>query len=254
MTRLSFDLGPPIGHRANFGLIVLRTDETIEQEARRVLQGEGVAHYISRIPCQTDITMEGLALMEAELPHAAGLLPATHPYDVIGYACTSGATRIGPDRVAEGVRAGIRAHAVTDPLTATIAACRALGISRLGFVTPYLPEVSDAMRAALTRAGLTIAGFGSMEESSDERVARIEAHSLREAILQVAALEPCDAVFLACTNLRALSIIAETEAELGKPVLTSNQALLWHMMVLAGLPTELLPFGALMQARAPEPA
>ncbi|WP_238366090.1 Asp/Glu racemase [Mesobacterium pallidum] len=248
MTRLPFDLGPPLGHRANFGLIVLRTDETIEHEARQVLQGDGVAHYVSRIPCETEVTMDALARMEAELPRSAALLPATHPYDVVGYGCTSGATRIGPDKVAAGVRAGIDARAVTDPLTATIAACRALGITRLGFVTPYLPEVSDAMRAALTAAGLEIAGFGSMEEPSDERVARIEAHSLRAAILSVAAQAPCDAVFLACTNLRALPIIAETEAELGKPVLTSNQALLWHMMVLAGLPTELLPFGALMRA------
>ena len=247
MSRLAFELGPPLGHRANMGLIVLRTDETLEAEARMMLPDDGVAHYISRVPCETEVTLEALARMEAALPGSAALLPNTHDYDVVGYGCTSGATRIGPERVAAAVRQGISARHVTDPLSAVIAATGALGVRRLGFVTPYLPEVSGAMRAALEAAGLEIAGFGSMEEENDERVARIDAPSLRRGIVTVAGQAPCDAVFLACTNLRALGLIAEVEAEIGVPVLTSNQALVWHMRRLAGLETGHLPYGALMR-------
>jgi maleate isomerase len=43
-----------------------------------------------------------------------------------------------------------------------------------------------------------------------------------------------DALFISCTNLRALDAIAPLEARLGKPVLTSNQVLGWHMMQSAG--------------------
>lgn len=247
MTRLSFTLGPPMGHRANFGLVVLRTDETIEAEAQQMLRADGVALYVTRVPCETCITLDALARMEAHLPQAAALLPNTIAYDVIAYACTSGATRIGPARVANAIRSGAKARQVTDPLTAVIAATGALGVKRLGFVTPYRPDVSQAMQNALTAAGLTIVSFGSMEEENDERVARIDAPSLKAAIRQIAAAAPCDAVFLACTNLRALSVITETEAELGIPVLTSNQVLLWHMLSLAGLPVSHLPYGALMR-------
>lgn len=247
MTRLAFELGPPLGHHANMGLIVLRTDETLEAEARMMLSDDGVAHYVTRVPCETEVTLAALARMETALPGSAALLPNAHDYDVVGYGCTSGATRIGPTRVAEAVRRGIRARHVTDPLTAVIAATRALGVKRLGFVTPYLPEVSGAMRAALEAAGLEIAGFGSMEEENDERVARVDEGSLQRGILEVAGQAPCDAVFLACTNLRALAIIAGVEAQIGVPVLTSNQALVWHMRQLAGLGSEHLPYGALMR-------
>lgn len=247
MTRLEFTLGPALGHRANLGLIVLRTDETLEAEARMMLPDDGVAHYVTRVPCETSVTLDALAKMEAELPRAASLLPNTHDYDVVAYGCTSGATRIGPARVAQAVRQGIRAQHVTDPLSAVIAATQALGVHRLGFVTPYLPEVSDAMRDALEQTGLRIAGFGSMQEESDERVARIDGASLSRALVRVAAQAPCDAVFLSCTNLRALHLIAEVEDQIGCPVLTSNQALVWHMRKLAGLPTADLPFGALMR-------
>ena len=136
MSRLDFTLGPPLGHRANLGLIVLRTDETLESEARRMLAGDGIAHYVTRVPCHSTVTLAGLAQMEAELPRSAALLPDEHPFDVVAYACTSGATTIGPSRVDAGIRMGAVATHTTNPLTACIAALRALNVSRMGFVTP----------------------------------------------------------------------------------------------------------------------
>lgn len=251
MSKLAFTLGPPIGHRANLGLIVLRTEETLEAEARAILTGDGIAHFVSRVPCQDTVTLDALAEMEAEIPRAAGLLPHEHPFDVIAYACTSGATRIGPENVDNAIRSGAKVTHTTNPLSAAIAAGRALKVRKIAFVTPYIPEVSEAMRAALEDAGFEISGFGSMEEENDARVARIDARSIAQAIRTVAATTPCDAVFLSCTNLRALDLIAPIEAELGITVLTSNQVLLWHMMQLAGQTTDTLPFGALMQATLP---
>ncbi len=248
MSALEFTLGPPLGHRANLGLIVLRTDETLEAEARRVLVGEGVAHYVSRVPCRSEVTMEGLAEMEAELPRAAALLPDEHPFDVIAYACTSGATSIGAQKVDAALRRGANTAHTTNPLSAVIAATRALGVSRIGFVTPYIAEVSQAMREKLEQAGLEIVAFGSMEEKNDIRVARIDAASISNGIRTLARREVCEAVFLSCTNLRALDLIAPLEEELGIPVLTSNQVLLWHMLHLAGQSTHGKPFGALMRS------
>ena len=93
---------------------------------------------------------------------------------------------------------------------------------------------------------MEIAGFGSMEERDDLRVARIDGASIAAGIRNVVAQAPCDAVFLSCTNLRALHLVAPLEAELDLPVLTSNQVLLWHMLRLAGQETDHLPYGRLM--------
>lgn len=126
-----------------------------------------------------------------------------------------------------------------------IAAGRALGLRRLAFVTPYLPEVSARVRQRLQDAGFTIAGFGSFEEMDDRVVARITEASIAAAARQAAAAQPCDGVVIACTNLRCLDILPDVEAETGLPVIASTQAMVWHMLRLAGVNDSLPQFGRL---------
>ena len=72
-----------------------------------------------------------------------------------------------------------------------------------------------------------------------------------DAIVRVGAGADCEAVFASCTNLRATGVIAEAEARLGKPVITSNQALAWHMLRLAGLPEGQPAGGSLFRCALP---
>lgn len=227
--KLDYQLGAPPGEGATFGLVALQTDEAVEVELRRLIPFRA-GLYVTRIPVAAEITPDSLAAMETALPASVGLLPSARRFDAIGYACTSGATVIGPERVSALVRGAAQASAVVDPLSATIDACRALDVRRIGFVTPYLPEVSATMRAALEAAGLTIAAFGSFEQSDDATVARIAPTSIRAAALKVGADPAAEAVFVACTNLQALSVIADVEAALGKPMLASNLVLGWRML------------------------
>lgn len=223
------------GESGAFGLIVLQTDLTMEPELRGIFAQPGTALYHTRIPNANEVTPETLADMEAELPRTAALLPDVQ---VIGYGCTSGATVIGPERVTAAIQ---RAHPdalVTNPLSALLAACAHLGVKRLGFVTPYVAEVSAAMQTVLERNGLSITAFGSFEQVEDAVVARIAETSTLAAIETVAAEAKADAIFASCTNLRAFGIIEEAEARVGIPVLSSNLALGWHMLHLAGKPTK----------------
>ena len=216
-----------------FGLIVLQTDLTMEPELRGVFGGYGLYH--TRIPNAPEVTPETLAAMEREMPRTASLLPPE--VRVIGYGCTSGATVIGPHRVAALVRRSQPQARVTDPLCALLAACEHLGVARLGFVTPYVADVSALMRGRIEEAGLHIAGFGSFEQVEDRVVAGISEDSTLAAMERVAAMAPCDAIFAACTNLRGFGIVDRAEATTGVPVLTSNLALGWHMLHLAGVET-----------------
>jgi maleate isomerase len=65
-------------------------------------------------------------------------------------------------------------------------------------------------------------------------VARITEASTRRAMLEAARVPGVEAVFASCTNLRTFGVIGAVEAELGLPVVTSNQALLWDMLRRAG--------------------
>jgi maleate isomerase len=129
------------------------------------------------------------------------------------------------------------------------AACKALGARRIGLISPYIADVSAALRQALTNCGLTVQSFASFNEKTEARVARIDPASILSAALRIGADPAVDVVFLSCTNLRTLDIIAQAEAKLGKPVISSNQALAWHMAALSGLPPLDAKYGRLMQHR-----
>lgn len=241
--RVDYELDGGAGYRARLGLIVLHVDETVEPEFRRLINHDGVAVYCTRIRSGTEATADSLQDMAARIPAAADLLPPARPMDVVGYACTSGATLIGPDSVARSIRGTRPADhpghfgdsGITDPLTALKAACHALGVRRPAFVSPYIAEVSSAVRGALEADGIAIGTVGSFEQSEEHTVARIRPASMHEAILRVARAAPCDGVIVSCTNARTLDVLTDAETQLGLPVISSNQALAWHMLRLAGI-------------------
>lgn len=245
--KLDFDTDNGIGTRANLGVIVLETDETLENEFSRIMARAGVALYHSRIPMVPEIRPDTLARMEQDLPASAGLLPSSLRFDVIGFGCTSASSVIGSENVARAVNTVCSDAKVTNPLAAIIAAGQSLGAKRLGFVTPYVADVSAKMRQKLEEAGFEIAGFGSFEEGDDRVVARITEASILKAIESVAAKAPCDAVVVSCTNLRCLDVIPMAEAKIGVPVISSNQALAWHMLRLAGVNDICPQFGQLFE-------
>ena len=236
MAAFPFSMTGPIGTRATLGLIVLKYDETLEQDMRRLFPSRDVALYVSRVPSGDEVTPDTLGAMQATLPAAAGLLPPDAPFDAVGYGCTSGTTVIGAERVAALVRQGVATRSVSDPLTAALAACRALNVARLGVVTPYVGEVSGPVCRAFETGGIAVAKTVSFGEAGEARVARIDAGSVRAAALEVGRDHDVEAVFLSCTNLRTLDVIDNLEAELGKPVFGSNAALAWHMARLSGAP------------------
>ncbi len=223
-------LGPA---RRPLGLVVLQSDETIEADFRRLIPPE-VELMVSRVPSAPEVTPDTLAAMEGELTASARLFPPWARFAALGYGCTSGTAEIGAAAVAARLRAGIAAEAVTDPVTALVAACQHLGIARLALVSPYIAAVSDRLRGVLGDSGIATPAFGSFDIAEEARVARIDAASLIAAAERVARQAPVDAVFLSCTNLRALDVVAPLEQRLGVPILSSNLALAWHMLRLSG--------------------
>ncbi len=215
------------------GLIVLQSDETIEDDFRRLMPAS-VSLHVSRVPSAVDVTPETLGAMEGHLTAAAALLPRGVTFDAVGYACTSGTAQIGTDRIADQIRRGTDARQITTPLDALVAACRAAGPTRLAMLSPYIESVSARLRAVLAERGIETPVFASFDEAEEARVARIDAASVRTAALATIKDAPVDGLFLSCTNLRTLEVIADLERQTGLTVLSSNLVLAWHMARLAG--------------------
>ena len=234
LVRLPFDTDDGFGARARIGLIVLESDQTIEAEAR-MLDLPGVDFYHSRIPNSSEVTSESLTDMARRLPAAAARLPREFDFDVIGYGCTSAATLIGADRVAAAIQSEHPGVACTDPITAAVAALRALDAHRVAVVTPYTADVTAPIVRILADEGLSVTALGSFLESNDLTVARISPQSIAEGVRATARGADCDAVFVSCTSLRLLASVDGLESEVGLPVLSSNMALFWHLLRLAGV-------------------
>ncbi|MGJ8556198.1 MAG: maleate cis-trans isomerase family protein [Sulfitobacter geojensis] len=226
---------------SQLGLVVLQSDETLERDMRRLLPVEAET-LVSRVASGTELDPQMIAGMECRLTGAAALLPRGAQFAAVGYGCTSATAQIGAARVAALIKAGVATPHVTDPVTALIAACATLRITRLGIITPYVPEISDQLRVVVENAGIRVTGFASFEEQTEANVVRIAENAVYAAAVGMGRAQTCDAVFLSCTNLRTLGIIDAIEHEIGKPVLSSNQVLAWDMLRLAGVtPPEDLP-------------
>lgn len=235
LEQLPFQTDDGLGQTARIGLIILQTDQTIEHEFAILMRRDGVALYHARIPNAMEVTPDTLRQMELDLPQAAALLPEQFGFNAIGYCCTSGATMIGENRVADIIQQIHPNAQVCNPITACKAAIAALGLRRIALVTPYAPSVTGEMQENLQAAGIEINAVASFNQSDDFTVARISEQSILEAIQTVGAREDCDGVFVSCTSLRVLSVIARAEDAIGKPVISSNQALAWHLLRLSGM-------------------
>jgi maleate isomerase len=220
------------------GLVVLQAEETIEDEFRHYLRDRSVILHHTRIPSGQAVTHDTLTAMEADLGAAIGLFPVGANFDVIGYACTSASSVIGEDRVASlitSARPGVRP---TNPATAAKAGLRALGIQRIAVLTPYNIAVTGDIVKMFEAGGFDILGVTTFDEEVEANVARITPQSILEAAVAAGEGGDTEAVFISCTNLRCAGMIAAAEEQLGKPVLSSNLALLWHMLTLAKIETK----------------
>ncbi len=244
---LPFTLDGGIAQRAAIGLVVLATDQTIEHEWRQMLRLDSVAFYESRIYNSPTITPETLAEMEGGIAAATALIKPGIPLDALAYGCTSGAMVIGEDRVFALLREAWPDKPCTTPITAALAGLRLLGARRIALLTPYIDEINQSMRRYIEARDLTVAAMGSFNNGNDNEVARISAASLEAAILELGSQNSVDAVFIACTSLRVAALVERAEAKLGKPVTSSNHAMAWHALRLAGYADAVPGFGRLFR-------
>lgn len=236
-----------IGSRARLGLVVLATDQTIEHEWRLVLRGvPDVALYESRIWNDVQITPETLAAMEGDIAAASRLIMPVLPLSVVAFGCTSAAMVLGEERIAARIHEARPGVPVTTPIGAALAAFRALGARRIAVLTPYSRAINETVRRYVEARGFAVPLLGSFEEEDDSRVARIDPASVRDAALALGRDPAVDLVFVSCTSLRLVEEAEAIEAELGKPVTSSNHAMAWHALRLAGIADPLPGLGRLL--------
>lgn len=249
---LPFQLDEGIASRASIGLIVLATDYTIEQEWRQVFARlEGVALYQSRIFNLNQITPESLRAMAPRLAECAGIITPDSAVDVIAYGCTSASMVIGEEEVFANIHQSRPDAKCTTPITAAFAAFDAFKAERIGVLTPYTAEVNKIVADYIVARGYQVPVFGSFNESKDSNVARITPASIEQGVREIIKHAVVDAIFVSCTSVRLMEACAGLEKNLGIPLTSSNHAMAWHALRLAGIEDSLGQFGSLYELSLP---
>jgi maleate isomerase len=228
---LAFDDGPA---RHRIGLIALATDLTIEVDAAAVTGGGDVAVHVTRVAFENPVTAASLEAMAPALGAAAARILPGERLDALAFGCTSASAAIGDDVVRAAVTAERPDTPCVTPTSGLLAAARAAGVRRLAVLAPYTEPVARDLAVYLERLGLEVTALTWLDVEDDRAIARITPATIEAAALD--AFDPAaDALFCSCTALRARALVPALERRLGKPVLTSNQVLLWHALRSAGV-------------------
>jgi len=99
-----------------------------------------------------------------------------------------------------------------------------LGVTRVAVATPYDEELTELLGEFLVEAGVRLVGSAHLGLSNDIWKVPYETTA---ALIREADVPEAQAVVVSCTNLPTYDLIAPLEAELGKPVVTANQATMW---------------------------
>ena len=232
---LPFETSQIIGSRARIGLVVLATDYTIEHEMRMLVNLPGVDIYHARIANSPNISPDSLRAMEPLITATAELILPGDTLDVLAYACTSASIVLGTSTVAKNLNAAKPEAKTTNPAFAAFEAFAALGAKRIAVLTPYSKNVNAMVQNSLEDVGFDVPVFGSFNEPHDPTVAAIDSQSLKTGIARITEGQDVDAIFISCTSVRIVADVAAIETELDIPVTSSNHALAWHCLRLAGI-------------------
>jgi len=230
------------------GMLTPSSNTVLEPTTARILAGlPDVSVHFSRFRV-TEIGLDPAALDQFdERPMlAAAELLADAKVDVISWNGTSAGWRgLESDRrlcaritQTTGVKASTSVLALFELM-------RRRGERRVGLVTPYTPDVQQAIVAGFAREGVATVSERHRGLRDNFSFADVPAADLSEMIEAVAADRP-DAIVVLCTNLAAAPLVDELEARLGVTIHDSIATTVYGALAAAGMaPGRVQGFGRL---------
>ena len=226
------------------GLIALATDFMIEKDFIKVIKDKEIDFFVNRIECYNPLTKENLIRMSEEVTKVtSGILP-NEEIDCIVYGCTSGTIAAGFESIEKKVKAAKPKAKLTTPSSATIKALKRLNVKKLGIFTPYSKTLNDEIVDFFRNEKFDVVSNSYLDIAADYDIGKVDQNFLFKTLSQIE-IKDADALFISCTALPVLNIIERLEKELGKPVITSNQSLIWDTLESIDMNKNIQGFGKL---------
>lgn len=192
--------------------------------------------FFARTPYEPlPVTLEMVRLLsdDAGLRAAADQLKTISPA-AYAFACTSGSFAkgiAGEKAVAAALTEAGGAPGVTAS-GAVVAALRQLGARTVSIAAPYDAVITNKLADYLIANDIAVSGIGYLGMRTEMWTVP---YRRTAELIRGANTADADAIIVSCTNLPTYDLIAPLEAELGKPIISANQATMWSVLGLLGL-------------------
>ncbi len=231
------------GSRARLGVLLPSGNQAAEPQFNAMLPA-GVALHTTRLALRGSSDQELLAMAEG-VEDAARLVADAEPSLVL-FHCTAVSTY--SQALEQSIKARI-VKATGKPATATseaiVTALRKLGARRIVMLSPYNEVINAREAKYFEGAGFEIldcAGLGCRDAPAMMAVTpeRWRSYAIEHRHGEA------DAYLLSCTTVRSSEAAEALEQELGRPVVTSNTATVWHCLRTMGIEDRVSGYGRLL--------
>jgi maleate isomerase len=230
--------------RRHFGVLIPSTNTTVEIEYTRHLPAT-LQFHVGR--CGKAANMPFSPSLDEDVIRQSKLL-GDAKVEVITLAQTSAS--LFDDDYDTRVKAQMSSNAGVPAVTSAEAigeAVRALGMKRIGIVTPYSAEVIQRAKQYLEmKYGLQVLGMEGFGATDAYAIGKLDANMAFEALQRVDTPE-IEVLIVPGGNFPTMPWIAAWERALGKPVITTNQATLWGALGVMNLNNPMPGLGRLLQ-------
>lgn len=215
------------------GLIIPSSNRMVEQEMAHHYP-EGVVVHVGRLRMTGAQRMPLPRLLPRISEAAAALVDAR--CDVVTFHCTANSTEEGPQGEAQ-ILAALEAGGAGKASSTATALRRALGLlaaRRIVLITPYSQAVTDHEAEFFTALGIEVLVAKGYDLGGSDAYCAAPPTFWRDKVLELRHPE-ADLYFLSCANISAFEAIGELERRLHRPVISSNQAVVWDQLASHGL-------------------
>jgi len=226
--------------RARIGVLLPPDNAVLEYEANR-LPLPGVSFHIARM-----FPVELGELPRDALRHIPSLKECR--VNFIVYACAASSFMFGPS-ANEDLERRIREISGLDAVTATtsmISSLQTLGIRRVALATPYWKELDEKLLAYFAAGEIEVVHMESLRLDSWEAMNNQTADGVCRLVKR-ADHGDAEAILILSTNLPTFEVLQTLEDDLRKPVVSTNQAMLWTACRRLGIRDVFPGYGRLWQ-------
>lgn len=236
------------------GVLVAASDQVVEADLHAFLP-KRVSFHTARLfqsLRSTTASLDSLTELANSAEPSAASVARAEP-ELILFACTAASMAKGRGwerEIAQRITAIAAIPAVTTA-EAIVNALRTLALDRVFLLSPHTGDIAALIQAYIEAHGVAVTGSAELPCKTLRDVPAMSPAEIRAAILaHRGAIQRSGALLVCGSSVRVLGTIEDLERELGVPVVSSNQALLWQSLRRLRIDGSRIPLGRLLQAQA----